>query len=491
MFGWKGEQTFDDVVVDFDVSTLVPNYLSAGSRSSSDKSVTSPRSDEPLVSPMKASLSNYHVFLLPSHAQAGSDSENSEASSTLPMLPLHRKSSLPTPRSNNQSVPEAVGETLPLLHSRGVLMMKRPASVCVPSAHRRKRKIKRSLWSSTQMSAHFNHTARRWTRGYHELSGIDEFPSVSEAGDDAVETTEDESVDAVVDVQPASQPTTSSWHVGDMMLSPVRSVIRAFQFFVWDPLEFGTTFVRRLTIPLVDDETWNKGFAVICPPCAILFAGVSVLKLNPLTNLLFAASIVVAGGAGSVFVLITASRDSPPEGKWLAPYLCLAFVMSIVWIMNIADEVLAVLETLGSLFGISDSVLGVSVLAWGNSVGDLVSNTAIARDGFPTMAFAGCFAGPMFNLLVGLGLAVTIAIVSHGPISMDTPATLVYVGFAYLFTSLAVNLGCAARDGFRYGPRLCYGLLLLYTSFAVLSVVLVASEPSASTARPGNTAPIK
>jgi Sodium/calcium exchanger protein len=44
------------------------------------------------------------------------------------------------------------------------------------------------------------------------------------------------------------------------------------------------------------------------------------------------------------------------------------------------------------------------VLAWGNSMGDLTTNTAMARKGLANMAMTACFAGPLFNLLVGLGL---------------------------------------------------------------------------------------
>ena len=50
----------------------------------------------------------------------------------------------------------------------------------------------------------------------------------------------------------------------------------------------------------------------------------------------------------------------------------------------------------------------MQVLAWGNSVGDLVADVVIAKSGQPKMAVAGCYAGPMFNMLIGLGLALTI-----------------------------------------------------------------------------------
>lgn len=45
-------------------------------------------------------------------------------------------------------------------------------------------------------------------------------------------------------------------------------------------------------------------------------------------------------------------------------------------------------------------VLGLTVLAWGNSVGDMSTNMAMARKGLANMAMTACYAGPVFNLLV-------------------------------------------------------------------------------------------
>jgi hypothetical protein len=59
---------------------------------------------------------------------------------------------------------------------------------------------------------------------------------------------------------------------------------------------------------------------------------------------------------------------------------------------------------------------GRQVLAWGNSVGDLVADVVIARAGQPKTAVAGCYAGPLFNMLIGLGLALTIKTAAHYPV---------------------------------------------------------------------------
>ena len=44
-----------------------------------------------------------------------------------------------------------------------------------------------------------------------------------------------------------------------------------------------------------------------------------------------------------------------------------------------ASEVVAVLDLLGTASGVDHTVLGLTILAWGNSLGDLSTNIAMAR----------------------------------------------------------------------------------------------------------------
>ena len=47
--------------------------------------------------------------------------------------------------------------------------------------------------------------------------------------------------------------------------------------------------------------------------------------------------------------------------------------------------------------------MGLTVLAWWNSMGDLSANLTMAKKGLANMAITACFAGPVFNILIGLG----------------------------------------------------------------------------------------
>ena len=66
----------------------------------------------------------------------------------------------------------------------------------------------------------------------------------------------------------------------------------------------------------------------------------------------------------------------------------------------------------GLIFGMEPSYLGITFLAIGNSIADMVANISIAKKGYAKMAITGCFAGPFFNLCIGLGLSMLIGNIS-------------------------------------------------------------------------------
>jgi sodium/potassium/calcium exchanger 6 len=51
----------------------------------------------------------------------------------------------------------------------------------------------------------------------------------------------------------------------------------------------------------------------------------------------------------------------------------------------------------GNLLKIPSQVLGVTVIAWCNSVGDLIADFSVARQGMARMAFSAAVGGPLFS----------------------------------------------------------------------------------------------
>ena len=58
-----------------------------------------------------------------------------------------------------------------------------------------------------------------------------------------------------------------------------------------------------------------------------------------------------------------------------------SFAGSILWMDIVATELVALMEAVGVGLGISTAILGLTVLALGNSIGDLISDTSVARAG--------------------------------------------------------------------------------------------------------------
>jgi sodium/potassium/calcium exchanger 6 len=83
-----------------------------------------------------------------------------------------------------------------------------------------------------------------------------------------------------------------------------------------------------------------------------------------------------------------------------------SFVMGMVWIYFFANVIVDLLVLFGIMTDVSASMLGLTVLSWGNSVGDAIASISISKRGLGEMAMTGCVAGPVFNLLLGLGLTL-------------------------------------------------------------------------------------
>jgi len=236
----------------------------------------------------------------------------------------------------------------------------------------------------------------------------------------------------------------------------------------------------KCTIPEIDPSKWSRNYGtvnmILCP-LLIMYMFTSLVSLN--RHIIFLApqlrfpiwAIVLLQGffMGAAYYL--AVKRPPASGQYLS--LLVAFVMSVFWISVIAGELLECLVTLGIILRLSPALLGLTVLAWGNSVGDLVANVAVARVGQPAMAIAGCFAGPMFNMLVGLGTALCLQTVKEFPVGYHLdqhPGIL--LAFGFLSLNLLSTLFFVTSSKFQLTRFWGKCLISWYVLFMVLSVIV-------------------
>lgn len=127
--------------------------------------------------------------------------------------------------------------------------------------------------------------------------------------------------------------------------------------------------------------------------------------------------------------------------------------MALLFIYVIADEIVSVMQSFGVLLNVSESTIGITVLGIGNGTCDLIANYLVATKGFPQIALAAVYGGPVLNTYVGLGLAVLIGILSYPePYYIIETDIILYVGIGFLMVILLITW-CFAMG---YGAYMCH-----------------------------------
>uniref|UniRef100_A0A1A9WBV5 Sodium/calcium exchanger membrane region domain-containing protein n=1 Tax=Glossina brevipalpis TaxID=37001 RepID=A0A1A9WBV5_9MUSC len=183
-------------------------------------------------------------------------------------------------------------------------------------------------------------------------------------------------------------------------------------------------------IPVVDYEVEGNGWSkllnciqLVLLPLLLIYAMSTNKKLFENTFLIRIIFILIfSAESGTLISLIlygvtalttiplaicvfkrTTVNEVPKHHRFLAAY---AGVGAMFMIYHCAGEIVSILGVLGITTHRSSSFLGCTLLAWGNSVGDLVANISLSRNGYEKMGFAACFGGPLFTSLFGIGIAM-------------------------------------------------------------------------------------
>ncbi|KAG8937293.1 hypothetical protein FRC02_000063 [Tulasnella sp. 418] len=201
-----------------------------------------------------------------------------------------------------------------------------------------------------------------------------------------------------------------------------------------------------------------------------LFAS-AVLFSNSPHWWIYLASASAVGVSAASLVLVFANNGKNTAGK--VGRCLMGFVIAMVWIMAIADEVVSVLRTFGFIFGLSDAIIGLTVFAIGNSLADFVANLSVAVFA-PIMGFSACFGGPMLNILLGVGVSGSIVLSSsstldHYDIEFGTTLLVSSVGLLFLLISTLVVV---PLKGFRLTKAWGYTLILCYIVIMAINVVV-------------------
>jgi len=235
-------------------------------------------------------------------------------------------------------------------------------------------------------------------------------------------------------------------------------------------------FLRNLTIPLVADGQYSRFFTVVNPVCIPLFVFLATgdfFASIPIGSFHLPVAVILLN-LGIIFSLIVLKTTEPDEPPKYTPLLVLiSFIMSVFWLYLIATEIVCILRALGRIAHVSEQILGLTFVAWSNSIIDLVANTVVARQGFQIMAVSACYGAPAFNLLLGTGISLTYVNIMDYP----RPFTIYFtkhllIGFIFLIVSILSSLIIIPVSRFRGTKKFAVYLVILYSVFAVINVLV-------------------
>lgn len=218
-------------------------------------------------------------------------------------------------------------------------------------------------------------------------------------------------------------------------------------------------FVMEYTTPHITDERTTLLVSFALSPLPICIAGGIPLKFVCIPFII---------SVGLVVVVHLTKIDIPTIITNIY-----GFIISVLYIYIFASELVAILQSLGIAMHIDSSLLGLTVLCWGNSIGDLVSNMIVSSQGYSEMGIIASYGGPCFNMLVGLGLGTLARSIRHlGEKQTVTMTDTMFFSTIFLICQLAVTLVIVTVNG---KLTRAYAFVLI----AAYLVVIGLSLPSA------------
>jgi len=159
----------------------------------------------------------------------------------------------------------------------------------------------------------------------------------------------------------------------------------------------------------------------------------------------------------------------PGMGKW-----CYAgFVLSIMHIGGYSYLMVDWAEIVGNTIGIPSVILGLTILAAGTSVPDLLSSVIVARRGSGDMAVSSSIGSNIFDILVGLPLPwIAYTAYPNKPDVIEIGSDNIAISISILIGMLIFVIAAVHCQGWKLTKTLGGLMILFYVAFLVQAIVM-------------------
>ncbi|KXT00060.1 hypothetical protein AC578_5785 [Pseudocercospora eumusae] len=238
------------------------------------------------------------------------------------------------------------------------------------------------------------------------------------------------------------------------------------------------------------NELWNRWLTIIQVFLAPMFIVFSIYLQAPselpetwlikpmLISLLISLVLLIS-------LLLTSTPTHRP-GYYRIILSLVGFVVAIAWISAIASQVVGALKALAVILNMSHAIMGLTIFAVGNSLGDLVADVTVAKLGYPVMALSACFGGPMLNILLGVGLSGSYILIRGAErryekhphkglkfhsYQIEVSKTLIVSGITLLITLVGL-LVAVPLNKWILSKRIGWALIALWCISTIFNVVI-------------------
>eukprot|EP00163_Fabomonas_tropica_P020660 TRINITY_DN36551_c0_g1_i1.p1 TRINITY_DN36551_c0_g1~~TRINITY_DN36551_c0_g1_i1.p1 ORF type:complete len:643 (-),score=63.86 TRINITY_DN36551_c0_g1_i1:92-2020(-) len=172
-----------------------------------------------------------------------------------------------------------------------------------------------------------------------------------------------------------------------------------------------------------------------------------------------------------ILLLLGLTLPNPQKEKWKKWYLA-TFFGSILWIAVFSYGMVWWATIIGNTAGIPAEVMGLTFLAAGTSVPDLISSVLVARQGLGDMAVSSSIGSNIFDVTVGLPLPWLIwSIANNGDAvgldGSDSLGSSVLILFIMLL-AVIVTIALSKWKMTRLLGWIMFGLYVIFLTFAIL-----------------------
>ncbi|XP_027871139.1 sodium/potassium/calcium exchanger 1-like isoform X2 [Xiphophorus couchianus] len=152
-------------------------------------------------------------------------------------------------------------------------------------------------------------------------------------------------------------------------------------------------------------------------------------------------------------------------------FFIISFIGSIFWIGIFSYLMVWWAHQVGETIGISEEIMGLTILAAGTSIPDLITSVIVARKGLGDMAVSSSVGSNIFDITVGLPVPWLIYTVIYGkPVAVSSNG--LFCAIVLLFLMLLFVIISIAACRWKMSKKLGVTMFALYFVFLILSVLL-------------------